>query len=890
LAARAGGAERRVPFFPDIGGKAQGLIDGAVAAGAGDHHGWMLEQRCRIAWDQGDVAGCEAAALALLDARVGASDGERARAVLLAVKALSVLRKYSTAAEVVAKHKCVGPLYEAAQASVHLNDEQLDAAESAAPSAASVAALGDAEDRLEGLWVRFSLWAEYGYYDNAVDELRALRALAAAAEEDGANLRFRHKAHAHVIAAALFLRDYDVIKACPLVAEYSMLPSNACNAIARIVLPMWAGLVTLSHEYLPMLRNFHYGVMPMVFRGLQLLASKKERLLQPRLLVELSRSCAALFCYDWVFDDQADRTSFEPYAAYLDGYLELRDELYIVRERMRKVWDISDSHDDLQGTGWIFINIAAALAVSPTEQGRVFLAKAYYRCLWRQGDKADLLIARQKELLPTRLLQMELHVMRAFRFYVSEKWEAFLYHHEQAVAFWESFGVSRASSLTRHTRLLPLHKQLCTLLCAYHMHHTLEHHKAVAAMEKYRCMFVEPDPAYNPDRPFDHIPPQTTVVYFVLIHHLTEVWTCVKMDHEEYQNQVVPQIFCYNYYRKKSQGPGEGKLTLLPQVKDQAIFAAQQWENAHEKEHTALSAVHLAIKPQLDSIAGIYKTYAQRVLIVPEDSLCNTPWPSMPSSNQKWFADLINANCVPGLGFYSVHNSSEKATESLLVSVRDHGEPHTEVQFKYGANELRIASHHLHSDPKNVLCDRPFAPEHRAPTLGNVLSVLTSRPAWRVVHFTGPSNARRLLLGDHEELTVSAIRAMPQFPRVELVVLAGHKPYRCQTVEGPHGLAKALLERGASVVLLSTVPLSSKKQLQLMAYLYTLLERFPDVAVDALLRLAMQQLRKTTNVFREWGSYNVMGARQGRLESLVLPPDFRWPRLFDAVDKKRPKK
>ncbi len=115
-------------------------------------------------------------------------------------------------------------------------------------------------------------------------------------------------------------------------------------------------------------------------------------------------------------------------------------------------------------------------------------------------------------------------------------------------------------------------------------------------MEKYRCMFAEPNPAYNSDRPFDHIPPQTTVVYFVLIHHLTEVWTCVKMDHEEYQNQVVPQLFCYNYYRKKSQGPGEGKLTLLPQVKDQAIFAAQQWENAYEKEHTALSAVHLAIK------------------------------------------------------------------------------------------------------------------------------------------------------------------------------------------------------------------------------------------------------------------------------------------------------
>ncbi len=466
------------------------LLDAAVAAGGGDHHAWLLEQRCRIAWDQGDVAGCEAAALALLEARsaAAAAAGDRARAVALAVRALSVLRKYEAAAELVAKHTSDEPLFEVAQALVFLHEEKLDAAESAVPSAASVEALPEAEDRLEGFWTRFSLWAEYGYYDKAAAELRSLRAVAAAAESDGTNLRFRHKAQAHVIAAALFLRDYDVIKASPLLAEYSMLPSNACNAIARIILPQWAGLVTLSHEYLPMLRNFHYGVMPMVYRGLQLLTSKKERLLQPRLLLDLARSCAALFCFDWIFDDQADRTSFEPYFAYLNGYLELRDELYTVRERMRKVWDISDSHDDLQGTGWIFINIAAALAVSPTEQGRVFLGKAYYRCLWRQGDKADMLIARQRELLPTRLLQMELYFMRAFRFYVSEKWEAFLYHHEQAMAFWESFGMTRASSLMRHTRLLPIHKNLCTLLCAYHMHHTLEHHKVLQSRVPLFCV------------------------------------------------------------------------------------------------------------------------------------------------------------------------------------------------------------------------------------------------------------------------------------------------------------------------------------------------------------------------------------------------------------------
>lgn len=42
------------------------------------------------------------------------------------------------------------------------------------------------------------------------------------------------------------------------------------------------------------------------------------------------------------------------------------------------------------------------------------------------------------------------------------------------------------------------------------------------------------------------------------------------------------------------------------------------------------------------------------------------------------------------------------------------------------------------------------------------------------------------------------------------------------------------------------------------------MERFPDVAVDTLLGAAMLQLRKTTNVFREWGSYNVMGTRIGK--------------------------
>ncbi len=169
---------------------------------------------------------------------------------------------------------------------------------------------------------------------------------------------------------------------------------------------------------------------------------KTERNLAPRLLLNLARVCSAMFCYDWIVDDQSDRTSFEPYVAYLDGYLELRDELYKMRERMRRVWDISDSHDDLQGTGWILISIANSLSVSLCEFGRVLLSKSLFRCLWRQGDKCDLLLSRQRDVLPTRMLQMELYLMRTFRFYVNEKWEAFLYHHEQAMLFWDSFGVS----------------------------------------------------------------------------------------------------------------------------------------------------------------------------------------------------------------------------------------------------------------------------------------------------------------------------------------------------------------------------------------------------------------------------------------------------------------
>ena len=654
-----------------------------------------MYMRAQVCYDLSDMVLCESSILEALS--LAKENDDVSRCVFYAVRTLCRVRKYEEANELFEKYEklegsdIVETFVALTRAMLYIEEEEnLSGAEAVIPNAQYIEDLS-LEERLDAFALRLQLWTEYGFYDKVAEELEELEKLC---ELKDAPLRFQHKAQAYLVAASLFLREYDIVKRSSLMEEFVMLPSFACNEITRIVMPYWANMVTLSHEFLPMLRNFHYGVMTMVFRGLSMISNKNERLIQPKLLLDLCRVCSNMFCYDWVIDDQCGRTSFLPYQHYLYGYLELRDELYMSRERLRKLYDVSDSHDDLQGTGWIFISIAQVISVSEVEKARVLLAKAYYRCLWRQADKCDMLISRQHDMLPTRILQMELNYIRAFQFYVCEKWEAFLFHHEQALLFWESFGVSRASSLQRHSRLLPLHKALCTLLSAYHMHHTLEHHNAVAAMEKHRCMFLENVPNYNINRPFDHIPPQTTVVYFILVNHLTEVWTSVKLHEEEYQNQVVPQLWAYNYYRKKSQGPGEGTLTLLPQVKDQALFAAQQWENAKEKEHSVLSAVHLAIKPQLDSIVGIYKTYAQRCIIVPEDSLCNTPWPSMPSSNQKWFCDMINANNVPGLGFYCVNEElpeRPKLSQSLLVSCRDHMDRREPI-FKYGHNELRIGN------------------------------------------------------------------------------------------------------------------------------------------------------------------------------------------------------
>ena len=255
--------------------------------------------------------------------------------------------------------------------------------------------------------------------------------------------------------------------------------------------------------------------------------------------------------------------------------------------------------------------------------------------------------------------------------------------------------------------------------------------------------------------------------------------------------------------------------------------------------------------------------------------------------------DLISANSLPGLGFFCVaggkEGSSAAAVEndqscselpSVLISVRQHRD-RNEHDFRQGANELRVAQLHLKCPDSSMLLDRPWnAAEQLAPTLEHVTRQLTQHSHLRVLHFAGASNARRMLLADRQELTISSIRSMESFPAVELVVLSGHKPYRCQTVEGPHGLAKALMERGVSVVVLSTVPLSSKKQLQLFAFFYTLLEAFPAVAVDGLMRLAARQLRKTTNEFREWGAFNIMGTVAAQETLPTLPDDWKWPRIF----------
>ena len=93
------------------------------------------------------------------------------------------------------------------------------------------------------------------------------------------------------------------------------------------------------------------------------------------------------------------------------------------------------------------------------------------------------------------------------------------------------------------------------------------------------------------------------------------------------------------------------------------------------------------------------------------------------------------------------------------------------------------------------------------------------------------------------------------------------------------------MERGVSCVIMSTFPISSKKLLQLLAYFYTLLERYPDVAVDSLMRASMIQLRKTTNVFIEWGSFNICGTLASQKNELVLEKDWKWPRIEKPTKK-----
>ncbi len=59
--------------------------------------------------------------------------------------------------------------------------------------------------------------------------------------------------------------------------------------------------------------------------------------------------------------------------------------------------------------------------------------------------------------------------------------------------------------------------------------------QAVAAIERHNCMFMSTVPGYNPERPFDHIPPRTTVVYFMMMLHLTEVLSavCFRQPHPD---------------------------------------------------------------------------------------------------------------------------------------------------------------------------------------------------------------------------------------------------------------------------------------------------------------------------------------------------------------------
>lgn len=142
---------------------------------------WLLTHRCRIAWDQSDVVGAVSAAQSL-----PLSD----RSVFLSAKTLCAAHRYAEAEAAVAASEG-GTLALAAKTVVFLHQERLEAAELSVPSAASVAALSDPEDRLDATVTRLWLWTELGSYDRAAAELRALEAIACLPE---ATMRFQHKA------------------------------------------------------------------------------------------------------------------------------------------------------------------------------------------------------------------------------------------------------------------------------------------------------------------------------------------------------------------------------------------------------------------------------------------------------------------------------------------------------------------------------------------------------------------------------------------------------------------------------------------------------------------------------------------------------------------------
>ena len=80
-------------------------------------------------------------------------------------------------------------------------------------------------------------------------------------------------------------------------------------------------------------------------------------------------------------------------------------------------------------------------------------------------------------------------------------------------------------------------------------------------------------------------------------------------------------------------------------------------------------------------------------------------------------------------------------------------------------------------DPSHVFIDRPFNDAHKKPTMKGFVETLNQEEKWKVLHFHGASNARRVLFSNHEELTIAKIRAMDKvkfFSRMFLVsVLKG---------------------------------------------------------------------------------------------------------------------